>query len=736
MHKIPVETVVPCGAGWQPAADWQSAWSASATHTQLGRGQCSGGAGRRTLRGCAALLLLSAAALAQPQQTPPNQKRDLKVEKLDEPTLPHTSKTPPRSYAVVIGIAKYPKLDSSHQLNYPERDAQSMNTILMSPEGGNFKAENVKILTGAQATLAAMRREIDTWLPSIAQEGDRVLIYFAGHGFIYNGRGYLAPVDFDPARIEQTGYPMDELGQVIGSKIHATYKVLMTDACHSGAISPDDSQAVNSALSNLHNSLFSFTASRDRETSYESPDFDGGHGVFTYYVVEGMSGVADTNGDGVVTADELAEYVHTQVREKTGGKQNPTSDRGSFDPNLPLAYTPSTAKPGAPPAAKYGTLIFEANMDGVEVFVDNKSIGVLEKKGQTLSVPGLPPGEHQVKGVKMGYEPDGPRPEMVYPGAESTVTIKILIPRRKNKAAVDHFDKGLEAYQKGSEANYKKAADEFQQALSLDSNYSQAAYYLGETYNALYDEDKAELNFKKAIAIDPDYEQARASYAGMLLDIGSVDEALRQINTVLVRDPKNVEALTMQAQAYRFKALYPQSIDAANKAVQLAPKAAEPHLWMGDSLRLSGKLPEARAEYDQYLKLSDFDSHLGGQLNYFILGSFFGVGKKHHAATHDIWSELRSLAWFGVCECDRRQSQIDQAIAACQKSLSYYGQDPYAHYALGLAYMSKFNETNSIAELGPAVKHFQEMLAINPDMDEAKYARQNLATIQKALSGQ
>jgi len=28
------------------------------------------------------------------------------------------------------------------------------------------------------------------------------------------------------------------------------------------------------------------------------------------------------------------------------------------------------------------------------------------------------------------------------------------------------------------------------------------------------------------------------------------------------------------------------------------------------------------------------------------------------------------------------------------------------------------------------------MLAINPDMDEAKYARQNLATIQKALSGQ
>jgi tetratricopeptide (TPR) repeat protein len=685
----------------------------------------------------ALLALATAAALAQvPQQTQPNQKRDLKVENLDAPTLPPSAKTPPRSYAVVIGISKYPKLDSGHQLNFPERDAQSMNTILISPEGGNFKAENVKILAGPQATLAAMRREIDGWLPSVAKDGDRVLIYFAGHGFIFGGKGYLAPVDFDGAHPEQTGYPMDELGQVIGSKIHATYKVLMTDACHSGAISPEDTQALNSSLSNLQKSLFSFTASRDRESSLESPDLDGGHGVFTYYVVEGMGGVADTNGDGVVTADELAEYVHTQVRQATNGRQNPTSDRGSFDPNLMLAYTPSTAKPGAPPAAQYGELTFEANMDGVEVFVDNKSIGVLEKKGQSLSLPGLAPGEHQVKGVKMGYEPDGPRPEMVYPGAESTVSFKILIPRRKNKAAVDLFDKGLEDYQKGSESNYKKAADEFEKALALDSNYSQAAYYLGETYNALYQEDKAEANFKKAIAIDPDYLQARASYAGMLLDIGSVDEALRQINTVLVRDAKNVEALTMQAQAYRLKELYPQSIASATKAVALSPKASEPHLWMGDSLRLSGKLPEARTEYDQYLKLSDFDSHLGGQLNYFVLGSLFGVGKKHHAATHDIWSELRSLAWFGICDCERRQSQFDQAIASCQKSLSYYPNDPFAHYALGLSYMYKAKATDSVAELGPAVKHFQEMLAINPDMDEAKYARQNITNIQKLIAGQ
>ena len=70
----------------------------------------------------------------------------------------------------------------------------------------------------------------------MGKEGDRVLIYFAGHGFLKDGKGYLAPHDFDRNNIDATGYPMDELGSVMGSKINATYKILLTDACHSGAI--------------------------------------------------------------------------------------------------------------------------------------------------------------------------------------------------------------------------------------------------------------------------------------------------------------------------------------------------------------------------------------------------------------------------------------------------------------------------------------------------------------------
>lgn len=679
------------------------------------------------------LTTLAAAAVAQ-QQAPPAQpaKRDLKIEKIEEPAPAPKAPTIPRSYAVIVGISRYAHVPEKLQLKFAERDAQSIYSTLISPEGGRFKAENVVILNGPKATLAAIRQQIDQWLPSVAKPDDRVLIYFAGHGFLYRGKAYLAPYDIDLDNIAATGYPMDELGTVIGSKINARYKILLTDACHSGAITPDETQALNKTLASLNSSLFSLTASRDRESSFESPELNGGHGVFTYYVTEGLDGAADTDSDGIVTADELAEYVHTQVREATRAQQNPTFDRGTFDPKMLLSYVPSHATPAAPPAPKFGTLVFEANKEDVEVFLDGKSIGVVSP-GKPLTLPGLQPGEHTVKGVKMGYEPDGPRPETVYPGQQSTVSLKILIPRRRNKAAADLLDKGIELYQKGYEQNYRAAAALFEQAFKLDPTYSQAAFYLGLTYNALLDEDKAAEYYRKAIEIDPDYLQARADYGGMLLDIGGVDEAIQQFNAVLQRDPNHTGALTMLAQAYRFKQLYPQSIDSARKAIRLTPQSAEPHLWLGDSLRLSGQYGDAKSAYADYLRLSDFDSRLAGKLNYYVLGSLFGMGRKKRAGTRDIWKELRGLAYFGLCDCERKLSNFDAAVSDCERSLSYDAHDPYAHYALGLTFMTKAVNTNSIAELDPAVKHFEQVIAINPDMDEAKTARQNIVNIQKFL---
>ena len=110
----------------------------------------------------------------------------------------------PRGYALIVGIARYKNLDESKQLRFPETDADAMYRVLINHEGGAFPAENVKFLKGEQATLANIKYHLEEWLPKVAQPMDRVVVYFAGHGFVQNGKGYLAPWDVDPDKLETT----------------------------------------------------------------------------------------------------------------------------------------------------------------------------------------------------------------------------------------------------------------------------------------------------------------------------------------------------------------------------------------------------------------------------------------------------------------------------------------------------------------------------------------------------
>jgi tetratricopeptide (TPR) repeat protein len=334
----------------------------------------------------------------------------------------------------------------------------------------------------------------------------------------------------------------------------------------------------------------------------------------------------------------------------------------------------------------------------------------------------------------MGYEPDGPREEIVYPGQETTVKIMILIPRRRNNDAAQLFNEGLEYYNKGSRDNYLKAADRFQKALVLDSKYSTAALFLARTHNALYDQAKAKEYFRKAIEIDPDYVEARASFGGMLLDIGDVDSAIRELNAVIQKEPKQALAHYLLAQSFSMKGAYQESIEFALRAIELTPANGEAWFWLAESLRMSKSYEEAKTAYLNYLRLSDFDSKLAGKLNYYVVGFLVGKGKKKRAAQHDIWEDLRSLAYFGLCDCDRLLGSYGTAINYCQRSLAYDKNDPIAHFVLGMAYARQADAAGSDEPLGAALKHFLALLKINPDIEEAAHARTNIAAIQAYLS--
>jgi hypothetical protein len=238
-----------------------------------------------------------------------------------------------------------------------------------------------------------------------------VIVYFVGHGLVDDNRaGYLAPYDVDPRNVGGTAYPMSRLSEVLANKVKSRWKVLLTDACHSGKITPNSTlSTVNGTFRQLPRGFLTLNSSRESERSFEDPTLSGGHGVFSYFLARAWMGQSDDDpSDGVVTADELVNYVRREVRKYArdrGENQTPT-DHGDFPNDLILGFDPGRRQKLTQASIELanGTLVVEVNVDNVEVYLDDNRYGVASAK-QPLRIPGLASGTHTLRGVHSDYEP-------------------------------------------------------------------------------------------------------------------------------------------------------------------------------------------------------------------------------------------------------------------------------------------------------------------------------------------
>lgn len=185
---------------------------------------------------------------------------------------------------------------------------------------------------------------------------DLVLIYLACHG-APDERGvdrplYVLTHDSDLDDIAGTAWPMDSLAWHLRRYVRAERVVIIADTCHSagmqaGARDIDLSAAVlNRYLGGLSTSrvgIAYLTSAGEGQRSYEDKKWGGGHGVFTWFLLEGLRGGADGFGgrpkDGVVSLGELAEFVRDQVTRETERAQEPVLGADRYAAQLPLSVT-------------------------------------------------------------------------------------------------------------------------------------------------------------------------------------------------------------------------------------------------------------------------------------------------------------------------------------------------------------------------------------------------------------
>ena len=252
-----------------------------------------------------------------------------------------------QTYALLIGVSKYQRAELS--LQYAHSDATTFSQLLSSPRGGGVPAANILLLTDEKATTAAVRNGFQDFLKRRATKNDTVIILVAGHGTVEtpgNRNAYILTHDSDPQDLASTALSMAELQSLFQEQLQKVGKVLLfVDVCKAGTIGSIQSTSINSnvqQLGDIQGDLFGLLASRPREVSFEGPEFGGGHGAFSYFVMKGMMGAADKNGDKTVSAAELIDYVSKQVPEATNSKQHPR-EFGVYDNGMRLA---EVDKPG------------------------------------------------------------------------------------------------------------------------------------------------------------------------------------------------------------------------------------------------------------------------------------------------------------------------------------------------------------------------------------------------------
>ena len=231
----------------------------------------------------------------------------------------------PDALGVIFGVEEYRYAPS---VPYARHDALVAHEYFVRSLG--LKESNIYLRTDGDATQGEFRKVFDPaqgWLAKrIKPDVTEIFVYFVGHGVPDPATldAYLVPADGDP-NYPATSFRLDELYHSL-NKLPARQITLFIDACFSGQVGRGDQiQMVLAGARGIgvqarrvtpapH--LVVLTAAHGNQVSSSYPEKS--HGLFTYFVLKGLQGYADQDGNSDVTVGELYAYVLDSVSVQAG----------------------------------------------------------------------------------------------------------------------------------------------------------------------------------------------------------------------------------------------------------------------------------------------------------------------------------------------------------------------------------------------------------------------------------
>lgn len=239
-------------------------------------------------------------------------------------------------WMILVGIDQYDD-PASPELPYCSHDASALAEVFGEGASTGYRETVIRLLTtrSPEPTNKPSRNNIMSAVRHLADAADRndyVLFGFFGHGIDHEGSSYLLPCDSysSESMVSETAISLRWIRATL-KESRARVKILLFDACHSGGLntrgsSPSLSQAFSDSLSEIADTEGWVVMSSCAFNEVSWDDEDSGHGLFSYYLLEALSGAADHDGDQRITVLDTYRYTERQTKKKAferGWTQHP-----------------------------------------------------------------------------------------------------------------------------------------------------------------------------------------------------------------------------------------------------------------------------------------------------------------------------------------------------------------------------------------------------------------------------
>lgn len=214
-----------------------------------------------------------------------------------------------KRYALLIGNQHYEGSDFE-PLQSPHADVQALKDVLEHDERGKFDKVDILLEAKRDEAQIAIKNALES-----KRKNDLLLIYFSGHGKTNDdGDLFLAGSTSQVKHLETTGISAALVSKWMG-RGSADKTVLILDCCHAGAFAQGfkSNDALQNVTDGYARSGGSYVLMACDAYELAKDGEDGSLSFMTQHLVAGLSGDADANGDGVITVDELTDYLDKQM---------------------------------------------------------------------------------------------------------------------------------------------------------------------------------------------------------------------------------------------------------------------------------------------------------------------------------------------------------------------------------------------------------------------------------------